>query len=75
MGAAAKARALLEGRLNASFEDVQAAAAPVLRHRIILDYRARVAGKTTADIVAAIVAEVKPSAAELPNSILAAKIR
>jgi MoxR-like ATPase len=75
MGAAAKARALLEGRLNASFEDVQAAAAPVLRHRIILDYRARVAGKTTADLVAAIVAEVKPSVAELPDSILAAKIR
>jgi MoxR-like ATPase len=35
LAAASRARALLEGRLNASFEDVQAMAAPVLQHRIV----------------------------------------
>ncbi len=74
LAAAARARALLQNRLNASFEDVQAVARPVLAHRIILDYRARVAGRTSASVVAAILAEVKPGGAELPSTLLAAKV-
>lgn len=74
LAAAARARALLQQRLNASFEDVQALAPLVLQHRIVLDYRARVSGKTAADVVSAIVAEVKPGGAELPSTLLAAKI-
>jgi MoxR-like ATPase len=58
LAAAAKARALLQGRPNASFEDVQALATPVLNHRIILDYSARLDGRTSADVVRALVAEV-----------------
>ena len=46
LAAAARARALLQGRLNASFEDVGAVAVPVLGHRIVLDYNARVDGQT-----------------------------
>ena len=38
LAAAARARALLAGRMNASFEDVRALAAPVLQHRLVLDY-------------------------------------
>jgi hypothetical protein len=37
---AAKARALLHGRLAATREDVRALAAPVLRHRLLLSFAA-----------------------------------
>lgn len=36
----AKARALMHGRFNVAFEDLQAVAAPVLRHRIQLNFEA-----------------------------------
>ena len=45
---AAKAYAALDGRLNCAIEDVAAAAKIVLRHRIILNYRAE-ADQVTAD--------------------------
>ena len=60
LAAASRARALLEGRLNASFEDVAAAAKPVLRHRLILDYSARLEGQTTDGVVEALLQEVAP---------------
>lgn len=41
---AAKARALLNSRLNASIEDVKAVAKPILRHRIALNFRANADG-------------------------------
>ena len=58
LAAASRARALLHGRRNASFEDVQALASAVLCHRMILDFAIRAAGKTTADLVKAILEEV-----------------
>jgi MoxR-like ATPase len=67
LASAVKARALLEGRLNASFEDVAALALPVLNHRIILDYAAKIAGRTTAHVVADILQEVPARAAALPK--------
>ncbi len=67
LAAAAKARALMHGRPNASFEDVQALAVPVLNHRIILDYAARLDGRTSADVVRAIVAEVPVQALATPR--------
>jgi MoxR-like ATPase len=42
---ASKARALLHGRLAATREDVQALAAPVLRHRLILSFAAEAEGR------------------------------
>ena len=60
LAAASRARALLEGRLNASFEDVAAAAKPVLRHRLILDYSARLEGRTTDGVIEALLKEVAP---------------
>ena len=60
LAAASRARALLEGRLNASFEDVAAAAKPVLRHRLILDYSARLEGCTTDKVIEALLKEVAP---------------
>ncbi|XHR26692.1 MAG: AAA family ATPase [Chthoniobacteraceae bacterium] len=58
LAAAARARALLEGRVNASFEDVAALAGPILSHRIILDYSARFDGGTCAAVVACLLEEV-----------------
>jgi MoxR-like ATPase len=40
----AKARALLEGRVVVSPEDVRAVALPVLRHRILLNFQAEADG-------------------------------
>ena len=53
---AAKARALLHGRLAATREDVKALAAPVLRHRVLLSFAAEAERKTTDDVVAALLA-------------------
>ena len=69
LAAASKARALLFGRPNASFEDVHALALPVLRHRIILDYQARVEGKTTDSIIQSLLAEIPTQPGELPKTL------
>ncbi|HEY2342870.1 MAG TPA: hypothetical protein VGH90_07570, partial [Chthoniobacteraceae bacterium] len=74
LAAASRARALLHQRQNASFEDIQAIARPVLQHRIILDYRARVSGRSTADVISAILSEVLPGGQEMPSTLLAAKV-
>jgi MoxR-like ATPase len=66
IASAIKARALMAGRLNASFEDVQAVARPVLAHRIILDYGARIDGRSSADVVAAVLKEVPPQDLKVP---------
>ena len=48
---AAKARALMMGRYCVSYEDVQALAAPVLRHRILLNFHAESDKQTQDDIL------------------------
>jgi MoxR-like ATPase len=55
---AGKVRALTEGRFNVSFEDIQAVAAPTLRHRLILNFEAEAEGITTDHIIRQILAEV-----------------
>jgi len=47
----AKARALTHGRYHVNFEDVQALAHPVLRHRILTNFHAESEGVTTDNIV------------------------
>jgi|UniRef100_A0A7C4LN04 MoxR-like ATPase len=47
----AKTRALLHGRTHVSTDDVQALAAPVLRHRIVLNFSAESEGITTDRVV------------------------
>ena len=46
-----KARALLDGRYNVSCEDVQKLAAPILRHRILLNFHAESDGVSSDEIV------------------------
>lgn len=53
---AAKARALIHGRLAATREDVTALAAPVLRHRLLLSFAAEADGRGADDVVAAVLA-------------------
>ena len=42
-----KARALTSGRYHVSFEDIRAMAHPVLRHRVLTNFRAESEGITT----------------------------
>ena len=46
-----KARALLEGRYNVSVEDIHKLAAPILRHRLLLNFHAESDGVTSDEIV------------------------
>jgi MoxR-like ATPase len=48
---ACRARALLEGRLAPSVDDVVALAPPVLRHRMALNFAARADGITMSHII------------------------
>jgi MoxR-like ATPase len=61
----AKARALLQGRANASFEDVRALARPVLRHRVLINFQAQSERVTTEQLVAKLL-----DAVPLPRSAL-----
>ena len=47
----AKARALTSGRYHVSFDDVKAVAHPVLRHRVLVNFRAESEGITTDSII------------------------
>ena len=47
----AKARALLQGRSHVTAADIQALALPVLRHRILLNYRAEADGMTVDQVI------------------------
>ena len=55
----AKARALVDGRPAASLDDVRAVAAPVLRHRVLVNFQAEADGITSDDVVAKVVESVK----------------
>lgn len=72
LAVAARARALLSGRPNTSFEDVQAVARPVLQHRIVLDYRAKLDGDTGASIVDRLLDEIPWQNRGLPETLKSA---
>lgn len=57
LASAVKARALMHGRINANFDDVDALAEPALIHRLLLHYEARIEGITPASVVADILAK------------------
>ena len=74
LAAAAKARALRQGRPFCSFEDVQAVIRPVLEHRILLDHMAKLEGATPGDVVERLLKEIPAQDKPLPHSLAAAKI-
>jgi MoxR-like ATPase len=46
-----RARAMLQGRLAPSIEDVRAMARPVLSHRMALNFASRARGDSLADLI------------------------
>ena len=69
LASAAKAHALMKGRINASFEDVQFVAPAVLRHRIVLDYGARVEGLTPDQVISTLLAEIPHQDGATPKTL------
>ena len=61
---AAKARAVLEGRIHVSCNDVRSAAMPVLRHRILTNFSADSEGLNSISIVKRLLEEVKEPGVE-----------
>jgi MoxR-like ATPase len=61
----AKARALLAGRYHVVPDDVRALAAPVLRHRILVNFQAEAEGIGADDLIAGLVERVRPPASGL----------
>lgn len=57
----AKARALMEGRYNVAFEDIDFVALPALRHRLLLNFEAVSEGMDADSVVRAIIEDQKKS--------------
>jgi len=55
---AGKVRALIQGRFNVSFDDLEAVAYPALRHRLIPNFEAEAEGITTDHIIAQVLKDV-----------------
>ncbi len=60
----AKIHALLDGRFNVAFADVQATAIPALRHRVILNFEGEAEGISTDSVVRAVLAETPTEPSE-----------
>ena len=60
-----KARALLNGRSHVSTEDIQALAAPVLRHRIVTNFAAESEGVTSDSVIEQLIKETPSKEGEL----------
>ena len=56
---AAKVFALLDNRMNVSFQDIKAAITPALRHRLILNYQAEAEGITGDFIIEEVMKDVR----------------
>nr|XP_061810372.1 uncharacterized protein YeaC-like [Nerophis lumbriciformis] len=69
LASAAKARALINERANASFEDVKFCAPAVLRHRMVLEYNAKVEGFDANQIVQSLIEETPFQAGDTPKSL------
>lgn len=57
---AAKARAVLHGRLHATTADVAAVTLPVLRHRIVTTFHAEAAGVQRDDVIRKLIEVIRP---------------
>jgi MoxR-like ATPase len=55
----AKARAILNGRSHVMKDDIIALAGPVLRHRVLVNYRAEAEGVSVGKVIERVLAEVK----------------
>lgn len=62
--AAARVRALMEGRFNVAFDDIRYVAYPVFRHRIIRNFEAMAAGVTSEAIIESILTTIMPQSSD-----------
>ncbi|MCK6459146.1 MAG: AAA family ATPase [Planctomycetes bacterium] len=62
---AAKAEALLKGRVHVAFEDLRAVAKPALRHRLILNFEGEASGIAADEIIDAVLAGLPEMPAEV----------
>src|SRR5437763_7346167 len=60
---AGKVRALIQGRFNVSFDDIEAVAPAAMRHRLILNFEAEAEGITTDHVIAQVLKDVPRDAA------------
>lgn len=56
----AKARALLQGRFAATLEDVQTMAAPVLRHRVLINFKGEAERITSEEVTRELLQKIAP---------------
>jgi MoxR-like ATPase len=68
---AAKAVAMLEGRANVGFSDIQRVAPPCLRHRLIRSFEGEADGITTDDVVTALLADVPTRSPDVERAVRA----
>ena len=54
----AKARAVLNGRSHVTIDDIKAVAHPVMRHRILVNYRAEADGISVEKVISRLIEEV-----------------
>ncbi|MCP3958434.1 MAG: AAA domain-containing protein [bacterium] len=73
MAEAGRAHALLAGRPTVGFDDVQAVVLPVLRHRLILNYRARFDGVDAATVTGALLSGLDETGIDLPAGVEVAR--
>jgi MoxR-like ATPase len=71
---AARAHALLAGRPTVGFEDVKAVAAPVLNHRLILNYKARLDQVDSFSLVRQLLEGVDETGLNLPGDVAIAEV-
>jgi MoxR-like ATPase len=60
---AAKVGALVEGRFNASFDDIKRAAHNALRHRMLLNFEGEAEGVKVEKVLDEVLMDVKPDLA------------
>ncbi len=71
---ASRAYALLAGRPTVGFEDVQAVAVPVLNHRLILNYKARLDQVDSATLAHNLLAGLDATGLNLPSDFAVAEV-
>jgi len=67
LGEAGRASALLAGRPNVDFSDIERVARPALAHRLVLDHTARLEGVSAGDVVGMLLEAVDPVRGAVPH--------
>ena len=69
MAEASRAYALISGRPTVDFDDVKMVASPILNHRVLLNYKSRLAKVNSFEIIAELLTNLDEVALDLPQDI------